>query len=303
MKRKKNLPIGERVFFSVNTLIMICLLVVMLYPFWYCIIVSFSDANDFLKGPLYLWPRKFTLENYDFVLSSNLFGVAIRNSVFRTVLGTVLHCVFTGAAAYGLSRPNLLYRKFYTTVFVITMYFGGGLIPTYLLYRNLGLIDNFLIYIIPSMFSFYNCILFMSFYESIPASLEESARMDGANTLTIFFKIIVPVSKPIFATVALYSIVGQWNAWFDTLTFTKSKSLTTLQSMMAEMLQAAENMEKLIQQLSATGATGANLAVADVSPMTVRVATMVITTFPIVVVYPFFQKYFVKGIMLGSVKG
>ena len=282
---------------------MVCVVIIMFYPFWYCIIVSFNDATELYKGPLYLWPRKFSLENYCFVLSNDLVLVAIRNSVLRTVSGTILHCIFTGATAYGLSRPNLLYRKFYTTAFVITMYFGGGLIPTYLLYRNLGLLNNFLVYIIPSMFSFYNCILFMSFYESIPASLEESARINGASTIKIFFRIIVPVSKPIFATVALYSIVGQWNAWFDTLTYTKSDSLITLQSIMAKMLQAAENLKKMMMQLASSGGDVDSSVLDSVTPTAVRVATMVITTFPIVVVYPFFQKYFVKGIMLGSVKG
>ena len=287
-------------FTCVNTLIMILIVIVMLYPFWYCIIVSFNDANDYYLGPLYLWPRKFSLENYKFVLTSGQFGVAFRNSVLRTVLGTLLHCAVTGAAAYGLSRRDLLYRKFYTTVFVITMYFSGGMIPTYLLYRDIGLLDNFLIYIIPTAFGFYNCILFMSFYESIPAALEESARIDGANTLTIFARIIFPVSKPIFATVALYSIVAQWNSWFDTLTYTSSPNLVTLQSLMAKMLQAAENLKKMLMELSFQG--GGVTVDVNVSPVTIRVATMVLTTFPIAVVYPFFQKYFVKGIMLGSVK-
>ena len=302
MKRKKNLPIGEKIFVGVNTLIMLFLIVIMFYPFWYCIIASFNDANDFVMGPLYFLPRKFSLDNYEFVLASELFGVAVRNSILRTVIGTVVHCVFTGAAAYGLSRPNLLYRKFYTTIFVITMYFGGGMIPTYLLYRDLGLLDNFLVYIIPSMFSFYNCILFMSYYESVPLSLEESARIDGANTLTVYFRIIFPVSKPIFATVALYSIVSQWNSWFDTVIYTTSDNLTTLQSIMTKMLDAAENMKKMMQEMSMVGGAASSM-LDNVSPTTVRVATMVITTFPIAVVYPFFQKYFVKGIMLGSVKG
>ncbi len=281
---------------------MITVLVIMLYPFWYCIIVSFNDANDFLKGPLYLWPRKFTLENYSFVINSSQMLVAVRNSVLRTVLGTVGHCIITGAAAYGLSKRDLVFRKFYTTFFVITMYFGGGLIPTYLLLRDIGLLDNFLVYIIPALWSFYNAILFMAYYESIPDSLEESARIDGASTVTIYFRIIFPASLPIFATVALYCIVGQWNSWMDTMLYTKSENLVTLQSMMGRMVQLAENMKKMAEQL-AKGGEGSASSFMNVSPITVRVATMVITTFPIVIVYPFFQKYFVKGIMLGAVKG
>jgi len=301
MKRKRTVSFGEAAFNTINTVIMVVIMILMLYPFWYCIILSFNDSVDFLKGPLYLWPRKFSADNYKFVLQSASIWIAIRNSVLRTVIGTVLHCIFTGAAAYGLSKPDLLYRKFYTTFFVITMYFGGGMIPSYLLIRSLGLLDNFLVYVIPTMWSFYNAILFMSYYESIPASLEESARIDGANTVTIYFRIIFPASLPIFATIALYCIVGQWNSWFDTVIYTKSEQLVTLQSMMAKILQIAENQKKMIEQMAKGGMVGAD--VPNVSPETVRVATMVITTFPIVVVYPFFQKYFVKGIMLGAVKG
>lgn len=301
MNRKKKLPLGEKIFRGVNTLLMICLMVVMFYPFWYCIIVSFNEASDLLMGPLSFLPRKFTLENYRFLFQSNKFPVAIRNSILRTVLGTVSHCALTGAVAYGLSRPNLMFRKVYTTIFVITMYFGGGLIPTYLLYRDLGLINNFLVYIIPGVFGFYHCILFMSFYESIPASLEESARMDGASVLTIFTRIIFPVSKPIFATIGLYCVVGQWNAWYDTVIYTKSDNLVTLQSILTQLLQAAENLEKMMQQMGSSGMAAGNAA-SKISPLAVRVAAMVITVFPIALVYPFFQKYFVKGIMLGSVK-
>lgn len=301
MKQKKKLSFGDKIFFGANTLLMICVIVAMFYPFWYCIIVSFNDASDLLMGPLSFWPRKFSLENYKFLFQGNKFSLAIRNSILRTVLGTITHCAMTGAVAYGLSRPNLMFRKVYTTIFVITMYFSGGLIATYLLYRDIGLIDNFLVYIVPGFFGFYNCILFMSFYESIPASLEESARMDGAGILTVFIKIIFPVSKPIFATIALYCVVGQWNAWYDTVIFTKSDNLITLQSILTTLLQAAENVEKMVSQLGGSG-TAAGLAASKVSPLAVRVAAMVITVFPIAMVYPFFQKYFVKGIMLGSVK-
>ncbi len=302
MARKKKLPFGEKAFRTVNGLLMALIIVIMLYPFWYCIIVSFNVSSDFLLGPLYFWPRKFTLENYSFVLSSRLIWVAIRNSLLRTVLGTVLHCVFTGAAAYGLSKKELIFRKFYAAVFVVTMYFGGGMIPTYLLFRDLKLIDNFLVYIIPTMWSFYNAILFMAYYESIPDSLEESAKIDGASVVTVFFRIIFPSSLPIYATIALFSIVGQWNSWYDTMIYTKSDNLVTLQSMMAKIIQMQENLKKMLEMMSKqSGMSGVKLA--NMSPTTVRVATMVITTFPIVVVYPFFQKYFVKGIMLGAVKG
>ena len=301
MGRRLKRTAGDVIFDSANTLLMVAILVIMLYPFWYCLVVSFNDPQDYYKGPLYLWPRVFSLENYKYVLKGNHFDVAIVNSVARTVLGTVLHCIITGAAAYGLSKRTIMFRKFYTRIFVFTMFFSGGMIPTYLLIRSLGLIDNFLVYVIPNLFTFYNCILFMSFYDSIPPSLEESARMDGASMGTIFFKIIFPVSKPIFATVALYQIVGHWNAWMDTMLYTRSSELLTLQAILMRLLKAADNIMKMLEVISGSGTQQA-LVLQGITPVAIRVAAMAITTFPIVVVYPFFQKYFVKGIMLGSVK-
>ncbi len=300
-RRRIRRTLGDRTFNVLNNVLMVGILVVMLYPFWYCIILSLNDPIDYYVGPLYLWPRKFSVENYQFVLQSGNFPVAITNSVLRTILATLLHCIVTGAAAYGLSKRRIMFRGFYTKFFVFTMYFGGGLIPGYLLIRGLGLLDNFLVYVIPAAFSFYNCILFMAFYDSIPPSLEESARIDGAGMGTIFFKIVFPVSKPIFATVALYSIVGQWNSWMDTMLYTRSESLSTLQSLLMNMIKVAENLKELLKTMGGVGTAMGELA-KSVSPTTVRVAAMVITVFPIVVVYPFFQKYFVKGIMLGAVK-
>lgn len=299
MARKKQAPIGEKTFNAVNTVIMVLLLIITLYPFWYCIVASLNDANNLLIGPLYLWPRKFSLDNYTFVFNNPQIWRAFINSVSRTLIGTVMHCVFTGMAAYGLSKTHLMGRKFYLVVFIITMYFGGGMIPGYLLIKSLGLIDKFAVYLIPGMWSFFDAILFMAFYETIPDSLEESAFIDGATVRQVFFRIIFPVSVPIFATIALFAGVGQWNAWYDTMIYTKRPELVTLQSILIRMLREVESMEQLQKMMGST-AVGFKL---NISPMTVRVATMVVTTFPVVVVYPFLQKYFVKGIMLGSVKG
>ena len=293
--------VGDWVFDSFNTAFMIAIFIIMIYPFWYCIILSFNDPLDYYKGPLFLWPRVFSLENYQFVLQGKNFGVATFNSIARTITGTILHCVITGAAAYGLSKKHLMLRGVYTKIFVFTMFFGGGMIPGYLLIRALGMLDTFWVYIIPSCFSFYNAILFMAFYDSIPASLEESARIDGATLPTIFFKIIFPVSKPIFATIALYQIVGQWNAWMDTLLYTKGDHLMTLQAILMRLIKVADNIIEMLKTMSSVGGVQADMA-SRITPVAIRVAAMVITTFPIVVVYPFFQKYFVKGIMLGSVK-
>ncbi|MBE6884249.1 MAG: carbohydrate ABC transporter permease [Ruminococcaceae bacterium] len=301
-KAKKSKLLSERftLFDGANTLLMLLILFITLYPFWYCIIVSFNDSNDLLKGPLYFWPRAFSLDNYRFVFENPSLLSAFFVSVARTVVGMLLTVLFTGAAAYGLSKRDLIGRKYMMTYFIIPMYFGGGMIPTYLLIKGLGLLNNFLVYVIPSMWSFYYAILFMAFYDSIPESMEESAKIDGASVFTIFMRLILPVSMPIYATIALYCCVGQWNSWLDTVIYTKSESLVTLQYIMIKLVNEAEAQLEL-QKMMADTVT--EMGVNAVSPTTVRVATMVVTTFPIVVVYPFFQKYFVKGIMLGSVKG
>lgn len=301
-KHKIQQSMGDRAFSGVNIVIMVLLALITLYPFWYCIILSFNDGLDALKGPLSLLPRKFTLENYAFVFKNKQIVNALFMSILRTVVGVLLATTFTGIVSYGLSKRTIMGRKFYMKVFMVTMYFSGGMIPTYLLIKKLGLVDNFLVYVIPTMFSFYNAILFMSYFDSIPSSLEEAAALDGASKLRTFFHVIFPVSKPIFATIALYEAVGQWNSWFDTLIYTRSDRLMTLQGIMAQLLQQTQAIQKMMQQMSNSGAISSG-AFATVQPTTIRVATMVVTVFPIVVIYPFFQKYFVKGITLGSVKG
>ncbi len=291
----------DRIFNVINVLLMFIVAAVTLYPFWYCIVISFNEGVDAMKGGIYLWPRKWSVENYEFILTSSRTLRAILNSVLRTVIGTLLHIAFTGVAAYGLSKRWIWGRRVYMVIFVITMYFGGGLIPYYMLLRDLKLLDNFLVYVIPSMWSFYDAILFMSYYASIPESLEDAARIDGAGALRIFKDIILPGSVPIFATVALFQGVAQWGAWFDTAIYTKSDNLVTLQSIMTQMIRSAEAAQEMNKQLAEAGVT--QNAFATIKPVTIRVATMVFTTFPIAVLYPFLQKYFIKGIMLGSVKG
>jgi len=291
---------SDKIFNYVNIFLMLIIGVVTLYPFWYCVILSLNEGLDSARAPLYLWPRVFTLENYHFILTNDrtLHGAFI--SVSRTLLGTLLSVLFTGVVSYGLSKKWLMGRKFYMLIFVFTMYFSGGLIPYYLLMRNIGFLDNFLIYIIPSMFGFYNAILMMAYYESIPSELEESARIDGAGHFYIFISIILPTSMPIFATIALYCGVAQWNSWFDTLIYTRSPNLITLQAIMSKMIHSAEAVKEMNEQMAASGAVD---GFQTISPITIRVATMVFTTLPITLIYPFLQKYFVKGIMLGSVKG
>ena len=304
MRLKKTKPRrldGERRFNTINVIGMILLSLITLYPFWYCIILSFNEGLDAIRGPLGLLPRKFTFDNYKFILNSKRVLNALGMSVLRTVVGVILTTTFTGIVAYGLSKRQIMGRKVYMMIFIVTMYFNGGMIPTYLNLKNLGLLNNFFVYVIPGMFTFYYAILFMSYFESIPRSLEEAAELDGANHFQVFFRVILPSALPIFATVALFEAVAQWNAWFDTLIYTSSDSLMTLQGIMSKMLQQTQAIQEAQRQLSAGGAASVS-AYATVQPATIRVATMVVTVFPIAITYPFFQKYFVKGITLGAVK-
>lgn len=305
MLKKKTTPQifttrSENVFNTINIIFMIIIAIITVYPFWYCIVLSLNEGTDAIKSPVYIWPRVWSLDNYEFILTNSrtMHGALI--SILRTVIGTILHITFTGIVSYGLSKRWLMGRKIYMMIFIFTMYFSGGLIPYYLLMRDLALLDNFLIYVIPSMFGFYNAILMMAYYESIPETLEESAIIDGAGHFRIFASIILPTSLPIFATVALFAGVAQWNSWFDTLIYTKSESLMTLQAIMTKLINSAEALQEMNEQMAASGAVD---GFATVKPMTVRVATMIFTTVPITLVYPFLQKYFIKGIMLGSVKG
>jgi putative aldouronate transport system permease protein len=297
---KMTATINEKIFDVVNVFLMLIVGFITLYPFWYCIVVSFNDGLDATMAPLYFWPRKWTFDNYEFIVTNERTLHAAMISVLRTVIGVVTHVSFTGVVAYGLSKRWLMGRKYYMMFFMFTMYFGGGLIPTYLLIRALGLIDNFLVYIIPSLFSVYDSILIMAYYDSIPGALEEAARIDGAGHFKIFARIIFPASLPIFATIALFNGVGQWNAYFDTTIYTRSDKLLTLQAIMTKMINSAEALQEMNEQMAASGAVD---GFATIKPITIRMATMIFTTVPITLVYPFLQKYFVKGIMIGSVKG
>ena len=283
----------------------ICALVFVatVYPFYYCIVISFNEGTDAALGNIFWWPRKATLENYDTVFKNKQLMPAFGVSLARTLLGTFLSVLFTGIIAYSLSHKELVFRNFYFTVLIIAMYFGGGIIPFFLLLKFLKLYDTFWVYIVPSLFGVWNCILMMNFFREIPASLEESARIDGASDITIFFRIIIPVSMPILATIALFNGVGHWNDWFATAFYTKSRSLQTAAYQLKEIISRSnltaimqnQNVESKERQMQG--------AMQNFTAETIRMATMVITVFPITVVYPFLQKYFVKGIMIGSVKG
>jgi putative aldouronate transport system permease protein len=261
-------------------------------------VISLNDGVDSLRGGIYLWPRKLTLQNYAQFLSDSKWISAIWVTVAKTVVGSGLTVFFTCLVAYGLSQENLLFRRFYNIILLLCMYFYGGLIPYYLTLKAYGMLNTFWVYVIPTMFSTYYCILAISFFREIPAELKESARLDGANEVRIFLRIILPLSKPLLATLALFAAVSQWNAWSDTAFFAPgNKSLRTLGFLMRDIIvrnQVDTTSRQALMQASRHS---------TVTATSVQMAAMIIAILPIVVVYPFLQKYFVKGIMLGAVKG
>jgi len=279
---------------------LIFLLIITLYPFVNMLALSLNDAMDSIRGGIYLWPRKFTWYNYQNILSDKTIYNATLVSILRTVLGTITSLTACVMVAYILSRKDFVFRKFVTTFLVLTMYFSGGLIPTYFLYRSLHLINNFAVYILPSLISAWNIIVIRTYIEGLPSSLVESAQIDGANDFQILIKIIVPLITPVMATIALFIAVGQWNSWFDTFIFASSKqNLSTLQY---------ELMKKLV---SAMGSITSNASTTQnfsdhntqtITPNSIRATMTIIATVPILIVYPFLQKYFVTGLTLGGVK-
>ena len=279
----------------INT-VMILVCFIALYPVWYTIIISFNNSEDTLRGGVYFWPRMFTLESYRTVFQDKSIIKAFGITILRTLLGTVSSVVFTSMVAYAFSKKHILGNKVYMIIGTITMFFGGGLIPTFILFKNIGLYDNFLVYIIPSMFNFYNRIIFMAFFRELPVGLEESAKLDGANDLIIFFRIILPLSMPVVATIALFNGVWQWNDYFTGVMYINNADLQPIQTFLYRIVASASASKAVVS-------LPAGISAQQVSSQSVRLATMVVTTFPIVCVYPFLQKYFVKGMLIGSIKG
>ena len=290
------------VFDSINYSFMFLLSVVMLYPFLNTFAISLNDANDSIKGGIYLWPRILTWSNYEHVFESGHIWQASLTSVLRTVIGTGTSLFATAMVAYAISRQEFVLRHFVTITFVLTMYFNGGLIPNFLLMRELHLIGSFWVYILPGVIGVFNLIVIRSFIEGLPPSLFESAKIDGAGDFTMFFKIVLPLSLPVLATVSLFIAVGQWNQWFDVFLYNSSDiKLSTLQYELMKLLQnsnASMSSKSVRTALSGAQSTSAN----QVTPVSIRATMTMVASVPIICVYPFLQKYFVKGLTLGGVK-
>lgn len=273
------------------------ILFVTLFPFWNVLVVSLNDANDALRGGIWFWPRKFSLASYVSIMNNSDFTNSIWVTIARTAIGTPVSVFITAAAAYVISRKQFTYHRAVNMLFIFTMYFGGGLVPFYMVIKTVGLINNFWVYIIPGAMGVYNMILIRSYIDSLPEDLFESAKLDGANDLRIFFQIVVPLCKPILMTVALFVAVGQWNSWFDAYLYTTSQSLKPMQAIMVEILNQYTVGSTTAAKMSAAASGAASL-----TPDSIRMAATIVSTLPIIMVYPFVQRYFVKGMMLGAVK-
>lgn len=299
---RTNFSRGDKIFDYVNYALLTLLMIVTLYPFLNTLAVSFNDAKDSIRGGIYLWPREWTLSNYKYVLSEKSVYNATMISVLRTVIGTVVTVLCSAMVAYAISRQDFVLRKFVTVAFILTMYINGGLIPNFLLIRDLNLLDSFWVYIFPGLIGVFNLIIIRSFIEGLPESILESARIDGAGDYRTFFNIVLPLCVPVLATVALFSGVFQWNSWFDVFLYNSSTSeLSTLQYELQKILQ---NSNASMTQKSAGDAfAGAMQNQGTVTPTSIRATMTIVASAPIIMVYPFLQKYFVKGMMVGGVKG
>jgi len=288
---------------------LIILTISVLYPFFNAMAISFNNADDTMRGGIYLWPRMPTIESYKRVFTNPRIWNAYYITIMRTVIGTVSALFVTSLIAFALSYRNLVGRRFYSLFCIIPMYFGGGLIPWYMLIRNLGMVNSFWVYIIPNLVGLFNVILMRTFFQDIPDAMKESAQIDGANYITIYFRIILPVSTPILATIALFIGVFHWNSWFDGTIFITRQDLKPMQNILLQVINEASYAERLAALTGGAGASAAAQAMGaigrgrEVNVRSITMATMFVTIFPVLIVYPFLQRYFVKGIMIGSVKG
>jgi putative aldouronate transport system permease protein len=286
---------GERVFYAANTMLMVLLMVAMLYPFWHIVMYSLSDPALSATGGAFLVPRGFTLDSYKFVFSYNSVGNGFKVSLFVTIVGTALSVFCTAALAYSLSKRKLRGRNFLTMLIFFTMIFSGGMVPSFILVRQLKLFNTVWALILPGLMNAWNFFIARNFFASLPESLEESAKIDGATDLAVFFKIALPLSKAMLSVIGLFVAVGYWNDYFSTVLYIVDFDKWSLQATLRQLIG------NTLQAMQQAGINYVNLE--GVTSQSVIMTTIVVVTVPIIVVYPFLQKYFVKGVMVGSLKG
>ncbi|MCK8485813.1 carbohydrate ABC transporter permease [Paenibacillus sp. MBLB2552] len=291
---------GDRVMVVFIYVFLIVFALSTLYPFLNAIAISLNEGLDTAKGGITLWPRAFTLENYEVVFQDERLMSGFVISVLRTIVGTVSAILATAIFSYGMTKRELMGRKYYMLMCIFTMYFSGGLIPTFLLIRNLGMFNSFWVYIIPSLIGVWNMIIFRTFFQGLPQGLEESAKIDGCGNWGTLFRIVLPLSGPVIATLSLFTAVGHWNEWFVASIYISKEELLPIQTILKQILASNIVSE---QTANLDAAAQAHMAQAKtVTSKSLSMATMMVATLPIVMVYPFVQKYFVKGVLVGSLK-
>ena len=291
-----------KVFDVFNVVLMIILSFFFIYPFWQQLVMSLNDGIDAQRGNLYFWPRVFTLNNYDYIFKTKGMLDALFWSLARVIVGTVTQLVCTGFLAYLTSVKFFTLHAWLRKMFVLTMYIGGGMIPVYLWFQQLGLLESFTVYWLPGVLSAYGMMIIGAYMDGLSDSIAESARIDGAREVTIYFRVVAPMCKPVFAALAVMTAVGHWNSWFDVMLYNASGSYDTLQMLLRDILIESNKLAALMKDSTADSDAVKGQA-ARITTQTMRAATTMVVTVPIVCVYPFFQKYFVKGISIGAVKG
>jgi len=275
-------------------IIMFVLAAITIYPFWYSLVYSFSSAEQAAITNVVFWPVGFTLDNYAAVFRMQMIYTAGLISILRTISGVIYSCIITGLASYAISNRGLPGNRSIAILLIIPMYVSGGLLPFYVTIVQYGLFNNFLVYILPTGFWAFNMILMRTYFDTIPPEMVESARIDGASELTVFLKIILPLSMPIFAVIAIFNGVMHWNSWFDAELFITNFDMRPLQNILQSLIR--ENTADLVMLMQG------RIPERTVSAETIRMTTLILTTLPIVFIYPFFQKHFIRGIMIGAVK-
>ncbi|MBP3359992.1 MAG: carbohydrate ABC transporter permease [Clostridia bacterium] len=290
-----------KVFYVFNIILLTAIGIVFLFPYLNIMAKAFNESADTALGGITIYPRKFTLENIRVVLIDPSIIRAFVISVLRVLIGTVIAVMIQFLAAYGLVKKGLRGKKGIIMFLMIPMFISGGIVPNYILYSKIGMLNNFMVYILPTAFSFYNMVVIRTYLTTIPESLKEAGRIDGAGELRIMWEIVVPLSLPIIATIALWTSVGYWNDWTTTLYYITNKKWYSLQYLLYSVIQESERIQSLMRDAIESGRDVTKIRV-QTSPESLRAAQVVVTTLPILVAYPFLQKYFIKGIMIGSVK-
>lgn len=292
-------PLSDRLFDLLLAAFLAGVFLVTFYPFWNILVISLNDATDSVRGGLYWWPREFTLDSYRTIFRNGELINSVKVTVLRTVIGTPLSVFVISMMAYALSKRELIAWKWFNLFFIFTMYFGGGLIPSYMIIKSLGLIDSFWVFIFPGLIGVFLMILIRTYMEQLPGELEESAKIDGANDLQLYARVVMPLCVPVLATIALFVGIGHWNAWYDSYIYTYNPDLKTLQAVLVKILNQFQTGAMLTEaeQLANTNKR------IPVSGESIRMAVTMVATIPVLLVYPFIQRYFVKGIMMGAIKG